>query len=58
MALEKQVIDLLRSTARISHALFPIQCHSSNENVRFRLLFNFDSIEPAQPGKYTFTLVL
>ncbi|XP_015794364.1 M-phase phosphoprotein 8, partial [Tetranychus urticae] len=50
MALENQVIELLRSTARISHALFPIQCHSTSENLRFRLLFNFDSIEPFQPG--------
>ncbi|XP_074605635.1 uncharacterized protein LOC141858706 [Brevipalpus obovatus] len=50
LAMEREVIQLLKSIATIRHALFPIQCHSTVVNLHFRLIFNFFRSEPPESG--------
>jgi len=52
MALESQVIAILQNIAQLSHALFPIQCHSSSESSRFNFFFNYEQVGPSGPGNY------
>ena len=51
LAMEREVMELLKKTATISHALFPMQCHSTVVNLHFRLKFNFHRSQPPESGK-------